>query len=314
MTSIRTRIIVVTSGKGGVGKTTVTSNLGMTLAQMGKKVLLLDADVSLRNLDLLLGLESRVLYTGADIIAGVCPLHMGLVKDKRQPHLYFCPLSSNKNKAPITRDELQSLIDEVYGVFDFILIDSPAGIDEGFQLAIGSVSEALIVVTPEITSIRDADKVIGILLGQQINKINLVVNRVRPVMVKSETMMSAGDIHEILSIPVIGVVPESELVIIASNRGEPLILGKEKSLPKSAFEDMAQRLIGTAVPFTNLEAASSLNPVKRFINIFRSKKSKEAEDFTEFPEMILPVKHAKPRPQDLREKPKSKLNKEDNEK
>nr|WKK50256.1 MinD [Ochrosphaera neapolitana] len=267
------RTIVITSGKGGVGKTTTTSNIGMALAQLEKKVLLLDADVGLRNLDLLLGLENRIMYTGVDVIMGTCKLEQALIKDKRQPNLFFCPLSSNQSKHPITKQQLKSLIEQVDPKFDFVLIDSPAGIDAGFQTAVAFVKEAFVVVTPEVTSIRDADKVIGILGAQEIEKIQLIINRVRPDMIKSETMMSVEDIKEILGIQLIGVIPDSERVIIASNRGEPLILEKAPSLPKIAFEDTAQRLLGKNIPFLNLELASSKNPVKRlFGNLLRSKK------------------------------------------
>ena len=267
------RTIVITSGKGGVGKTTTTSNIGMALAQVEKKVLLLDADVGLRNLDLLLGLENRIMYTGVDVVTGVCKLEQALIKDKRQPNLFFCPLSSNQSKTPITKQQLKQLIEQVETKFDFVLIDSPAGIDNGFQTAVAFVKEAFVIVTPEVTSIRDADKVIGILTAQEIENIKLIINRVRPDMIRSETMMSVEDIKEILGIELIGVIPDSERVIIASNRGEPIILDKVSSLPKLAFEDTAQRILGKNVPFINLELASSKNPVKRlFGNLIRSKK------------------------------------------
>ena len=183
------RVIVITSGKGGVGKTTTTSNIGMALARLGYNTLLVDADVGLRNLDLLLGLENRIIYTGLDVLADNCRLEQALITDKRQSKLTFFPLSSNQAKAPITKLQIQELISLLDDKYDFILIDSPAGIDEGFQTAVVPAQEAIVVVTPEVPSIRDADKVIGILVAQNIKKISLLVNRIRPKMVKTDDMM-----------------------------------------------------------------------------------------------------------------------------
>lgn len=257
------RIIVVTSGKGGVGKTTATSNIGMALAKLGKKVLLMDADVGLRNLDLLLGLENRIIYTGSDVLAGTCQIEQALITDKRQNNLVFFPLSSNQIKFSITKDQIQEFIQKLSPKFDIILIDSPAGIDDGFQTAIESAEEAIIVVTPEVTSIRDADKVIGILEARGISNLNLLVNRLRPDMVKAENMLSIEDIEDILGIQLLGVVPDSERVIIAANRGEPLVLNEKLSTPGIAFEHVARRLNGETVEFLNLDNNASGNPVKR---------------------------------------------------
>lgn len=267
------RIIVITSGKGGVGKTTTTSNIGMSLARLEQRTLLIDADVGLRNLDLLLGLENRIIYTGTDVLDGSCKLKQAIIQDKRESELAFFPLCSNQAKTPLTKEKIQQLIDMLEDRYDFILIDCPAGIDEGFKNAIEAVQEALLVVTPEVTSIRDADKVVGILEARDMKEISLIINRVKPKMIKSETMMSIDDVQGILGIPIIGIIPDSEQVIIASNRGEPLVLDKGDSLPKQAFEDIARRLIGEEVEFIDFEAAK--NPVKRlFKNIVRSKTSK----------------------------------------
>jgi septum site-determining protein MinD len=257
------RVIVITSGKGGVGKTTTTSNIGMALARLGHNTLLIDADVGLRNLDLLLGLENRIIYCGLDVLANICRLEQALIKDKRQPKLTFFPLSSNQTKVPITKSQLQELILLVNDKYDFILVDSPAGIDEGFQTAVHSANEAIVVVTPEVPSIRDADKVIGLLVSQQIKKISLLINRIRPKMVKTEDMMSIDDVKNILGIPLVGVIPDSEQVIIASNRGEPLVLEEKLSLPGLAFENTARRLVGEEVPFLSLDVPTSRNPMKR---------------------------------------------------
>ena len=218
------RVIVITSGKGGVGKTTTTSNVGMALARLGHNTLLIDADVGLRNLDLLLGLENRIIYTGFDVLNETCRLEQALIQDKRQPQLTFFPLSSSQSKTPITQEQIKTLIDLVIDKYDFILIDCPAGIDEGFQTAIVSAHESVVIVTPEVPSIRDADKVIGILVSKGIKNNNLIINRIRPKMVKNDDMMSIEDVKNILGIPILGIVPDSEQVIIASNRGEPLVL------------------------------------------------------------------------------------------
>lgn len=265
------RIIVITSGKGGVGKTTTTSNIGMALARLGQNTLLVDADVGLRNLDLLLGLENRIIYTGVDVIAETCRLEQALIQDKRQPKLTFFPLSSNQAKFSLTNDQIQGLILSLSPKYDFILIDSPAGIDDGFQSAVYTANEAIVVVTPEVPSIRDADKVIGILVSKEIKKISLLVNRIRPKMVRMDDMMSIDDVKNILGVPLVGVIPDSEQVIIASNRGEPLILDEKLSLPGRAFENTARRLTGEEVEFLNLDTQTSRNPMKRLLGNLMNK-------------------------------------------
>jgi septum site-determining protein MinD len=269
------RVIVITSGKGGVGKTTATSNLGMALARLGHNTLLIDADVGLRNLDLLLGLENRVIYTGFDVLNETCRLEQALIQDKRQPQLTFFPLSSSQSKTPITQSQMQELVDLVDNKYDFILIDSPAGIDEGFQTAIKPASEAIIIVTPEVPSIRDADKVIGILISQGIKNNKLLINRIRPKMVRSDDMMSITDVKNILGIPIIGVIPDSEQVIIASNRGVPLVLEDNVSLPGLAFENTAKRVDGQEVEFLDLDNTNKKNPVKRILGNFLNRKNQD---------------------------------------
>jgi septum site-determining protein MinD len=262
------RVIVITSGKGGVGKTTTTSNIGMSLARLGYQTLLIDADVGLRNLDLLLGLENRIIYTGLDVLNETCQLKQALIQDKRQQKLSFFPLSSNQAKTTITGAEVKSLIEQLEDTFDYILIDSPAGIDSGFLNAIECANEAIVVVTPEVPSIRDADRVIGLLMSKNINKINLIVNRIRPNMVKNDDMMSIDDVKNILGIPLLGVIPDSEKIIIASNRGEPIVLDNKNCLPRVAFDNTTKRLLGETVSFLDLSKASSNNPVKRIIKNF----------------------------------------------
>lgn len=248
-----TRIIVITSGKGGVGKTTVTANLGMTLAKMGHKVALVDGDFGLRNLDLLLGLENRVVYTAVEVLAGECRLDQALVRDKRQPGLVLLPATQNRKAEMITPNHMKWMIGELAPQFDFVLIDSPAGIEMGFKNAIAAALEALVVTTPEISAVRDADRVVGLLEASNISPARLIVNRLRPAMVEASEMMSVEDVGEILAVPLIGVIPEDERVITSTNRGEPLVLdSNSNSLAAKAFENIARRLCGETVPYLDL--------------------------------------------------------------
>ena len=263
-----TRVIVITSGKGGVGKTTTTSNIGMALARSGCTTLLIDADVGLRNLDLLLGLENRIIYTGLDVLNENCRLEQAVIKDKRQPKLAFFPLSSNRVDMPVNAEQIKELIGLLKAEYEYILIDSPAGIDNGFQTAIECANEAIVVVTPEVPSIRDADRVIGILMSKGVNQISLIINRIRPNMVKNDDMMSIEDVQSILGIDLIGVIPDSEKIIIASNRGEPIVLEDKNCLPGIALDNTARRLKGEKVDFLDLNSSNIKNPVKRIIGNF----------------------------------------------
>ncbi|NJN76295.1 MAG: septum site-determining protein MinD [Synechococcaceae cyanobacterium RL_1_2] len=242
------RIIVVTSGKGGVGKTTLTANLGVALSKLNKKVVLVDADFGLRNLDLLLGLENRVVYTAIEAIAGQCRLEQALVKDKRQPNLALLPAAQNRNKESITPTQMRKLILALTKVYDYIIVDCPAGIEMGFRNAISAAQEAIIVTNPEITAVRDADRVIGLLEAFGIKRINLIINRLKPKMVEKNQMMSVEDVLEILAIPLLGIVPDDEEVIIASNKGEPLVMSTAETKPAIAITNIARRLEGEKVP------------------------------------------------------------------
>ena len=247
------RVIVITSGKGGVGKTTVTANLGMTLAKMGYKVALVDGDFGLRNLDLLLGLENRVVYTAVEVLAGECRLDQALVRDKRQPGLVLLPATQNRKAEMITPNHMKWMIGELAPQFDFVLIDSPAGIEMGFKNAIAAAQEALVATTPEISAVRDADRVVGLLEASNISPTRLIVNRLRPAMVEASEMMSVEDVSEILAVQLIGVVPEDERVITSSNRGEPLVLETNTtSRAAQAFDNIAHRLCGEKVPYLDL--------------------------------------------------------------
>jgi septum site-determining protein MinD len=263
------RIIVITSGKGGVGKTTVTANLGMAIARLGHRVALVDADFGLRNLDLLLGLENRVVYTALEVIAGQCRLDQALVKDKRQEGLVLLPAAQSRSKESVNPDQMKKLLSVLAQKYEYILVDSPAGIEMGFRNAIAAATEALIVTTPEIAAVRDADRVVGLLEAQSIKKIHLIVNRLKPAMVQADQMMSVQDVQEILAIPLIGVIPDDERVIVSSNRGEPLVLAENISLPGVAISNIARRLEGEKVPFLDLMAEHD-NLINRIRRLFRS--------------------------------------------
>lgn len=249
----KNRIIVITSGKGGVGKTTATANIGMSIARLGYKVALIDADIGLRNLDLLLGLENRILYTAMDILEGQCRLDQALVRDKRWKNLSLLAISKNRQKYNVTQKNMQNLVKSLSSLgYQFILLDCPAGIDVGFINAICPADEAIIVTTPEITAIRDGDRVAGLLEANGIYNVKLLVNRIRPDMIKNNDMMSVSDVQEMLGIPLLGAIPEDNQVLIATNRGEPLVLKKKLTLSGIAFENAARRLIGKQDYFIDL--------------------------------------------------------------
>eukprot|EP00741_Cyanophora_paradoxa_P008468 tig00001333_g8195.t1 len=262
------RVVVITSGKGGVGKTTTTANLGMALARLGRQVCVLDADFGLRNLDLLLGLENRVVYTISDVLAGSCRLEQALVKDKRVTGLSLLPAAQNRTKEDVNSDQMMKVVDGLSEKFEYIIIDCPAGIEGGFQNAIAAAKEAVLVTTPEIAAVRDADRVVGLLEAYGINSINLIVNRLRPGMVQANDMMSVADVVEILAVPLIGVIPEDEKIIVSTNRGEPLVLDEKLSLPGLAFENVARRLEGEDVDFIDLETpyTSLFSKIKRLFS------------------------------------------------
>ncbi len=262
------RVIVITSGKGGVGKTTTTANIGSALAKLGNKVALVDADFGLRNLDLLLGLENRVVYTAIDVINGDCRLEQALVKDKRRSGLVLLPAAQSRGKEAITREQMKDLVNRLSSDYDYIIIDCPAGIEMGFQNAIAPATEALIVTTPEVAAVRDGDRVIGLLEANSINTIKLIVNRIKPEMVEANDMMSVEDILEILAIPLIGIIPDDEQIIVSSNRGEPLVLEEKLSLPGQTFQNIARRLTGEKVEFLKLANAHEnlLNRIRRWFS------------------------------------------------
>jgi septum site-determining protein MinD len=240
------RVVVLTSGKGGVGKTTTTANLGMCLARLGYQVALIDADIGLRNLDLLLGLENRVVFTAMEMFEGECELQQVLIRDKRWKNLMLVPISKNRQRYNITGENMHNLVELLISTasVDFILIDCPAGIDLGFVNAIAPAQEAIVITTAEITSIRDGDRVAGLLEANNVYEVNLLVNRVQADMIQRNDMMSVQDVQEILALPLLGAIPEDTNVIISTNRGEPLVLNKKLTLSGIAFENAARRLVG----------------------------------------------------------------------
>jgi septum site-determining protein MinD len=245
-------VIVITSGKGGVGKTTATANIGTALAVNGKKVVLVDADIGLRNLDVVMGLENRIVYDVVDVVEGVCRLRQALIKDKRYQDLFLLPAAQTKDKTAVSPAQMQDLCEKLKQEFDYVLIDCPAGIEQGFKNAIAGADKAIIVTTPEISAVRDADRIIGLLEASEIGSPRLVVNRVRMDMVKKGDMMNTEDMVDILAIEVLGVVPDDESIVVSTNRGEPAV-GDSKSLAGKAFNNIALRILGQEVPFLDLE-------------------------------------------------------------
>lgn len=237
------KAIVVTSGKGGVGKTTATVNIGAALAEQGKNVLLIDADLGLRNLDLMMGVENRIVYDVVDVLEGRCRLRQAVVRNKRNDRLALLPASQTRNKDALKEGQLKNLIQEVRDSYDFILIDCPAGIEQGFSNAVEGAEEAVLVCTPEIASVRDADRVAGLLAASEVDGVRLVVNRVRADLVRKREMMSVEDIEEILGLKAVGAVPEDPLVVRAANLGEPLIYSV-RSAAGQEYRKIAQKLAG----------------------------------------------------------------------
>ena len=246
------RVIVITSGKGGVGKTTTSANIGTALAKTGQKVILIDTDIGLRNLDLLLGLENRIVYTIVDVVEERCKLKQALVKDKKNPNLCLLAAAQTRDKSAVNQDQLKAICEELKEDNDFILIDCPAGIEQGFQNAIAGATEAIIVTTPEMSAVRDADRIIGLLEArEEIESYKLLLNRVRPNLIQSNDMMSVDDVVDILSCELIGIIPEDTGVITSTNKGEPIV-NDENSLAGKAYSNVARRIVGDEVEFLDL--------------------------------------------------------------
>jgi len=261
------RIITITSGKGGVGKTTTTANLSTALAMQGKKVVAVDSDIGLRNLDAVLGLENRIVYDLVDVVEGQCRLRQALIKDKRLPELYLLPAAQTRDKNAVNSVQMEQLCQQLRQEFDFVVIDSPAGIEQGFRNAIVGADEIIIVANPEMASVRDADRIIGLVEAAGKPEPRLILNRLRPEMVKRGDMMDVADVLEVLGVDLIGIVPEDEAIIIATNKGEPVVYEK-RSRAGRAFLNAAQRLLGEEVPLDEVEDAPSfMERIRRLMGI-----------------------------------------------
>ena len=248
------RRIVLTSGKGGVGKTTTTANVGAALAKRGHRVVLVDADIGLRNLDLVLGVEKRIVFDLVEVVEGRCQIRQALIKDKRLDNLAILPAAQTRDKTAVTELQFAQLVEQLGELCDYVLIDCPAGIEHGFRNAIAGANEAIVVTTPEVSAIRDADRVIGKLSERKL-PLRLIINRIRPQMVRAGDMLSVDDVCEILSAELLGIVPDDEEIIDTTNRGEPAVLSETAARLGAIYTKIARRLEGELVPFTNLESS-----------------------------------------------------------
>ncbi|MCR1899906.1 septum site-determining protein MinD [Irregularibacter muris] len=245
-------VIVITSGKGGVGKTTTAANIGTALALMGKSVVIVDADIGLRNLDVVMGLENRIVYDVVDVAEGICRLKQALIKDKRFDGLYLLPAAQTKDKTAINPKQMQELNEDLKKEFDYVIIDCPAGIEQGFKNAIAGADKAIVVTAPEVSAVRDADRIIGLLEANEIHNPQLVINKLRIDMVKKGDMMNIDDMIDILAIELLGVIPDDQSIVISTNRGEPAVVDNN-SLAGNAYRNVAERITGKEVPFMDLE-------------------------------------------------------------
>ena len=262
--SMAGKVVTVTSGKGGVGKTTATANLGAALAASGDKVVCVDADIGLRNLDVVLGLENRIVYDLVDIIEGRCRLRQALIRDKRLPDLFLIPAAQTRDKSAVSPSDMVRLCNELREEHDWILIDSPAGIERGFRNAIAPADVVLVVTNPEISAVRDADRIIGLIEAEEKGPALLVINRIRPNMVRRGDMLSAEDVLELLAVELVGMVPEDENIVTSTNRGMPVALnGKSKA--GQAFRNIARRLKGEEVPFVDMDDEGFFGRISRLI-------------------------------------------------
>jgi septum site-determining protein MinD len=251
------QVITITSGKGGVGKTTAVANLAVALAADGRKVVCIDGDIGLRNLDIVMGLENRIVYDIVDVIEGRCKLRQAMIRDKRFPDMYLIPAAQTRDKTAVSPSDMVRICDDLRPDLDFVLIDSPAGIERGFRNAIAAADKVLVVTNPEISSVRDADRVVGILEAEEKGTPALILNRLNPAMVKQHDMLSAEDVLDLLAIQLIGIVPEDESVLVGSNRGTPVAYD-QKSRAGQAFRNIAKRLQGQDVPFMDLDKHGGL--------------------------------------------------------
>lgn len=261
------QILTVTSGKGGVGKTTVTANLAAALAMIGKKVVAIDADIGLRNLDVVMGLENRIVYDLVDVVEGRCRLRQAMIKDKRQPELYLIPAAQTRDKTAVSPSDMVLICDQLREEMDYVIIDSPAGIERGFRNAVAPADMVLIVTNPEVSAVRDADRIIGLIEAEEKGPGRLILNRVKPAMVSRGDMLSVDDVLDILAVELLGVIPEDERVLVASNQGLPLVMhGVNGASAGEAFRNVARRLEGEDVPFEELvQKQTFMNRLRAFM-------------------------------------------------
>jgi len=259
-------VITITSGKGGVGKTTTTANIGVGLAMLGQRVVTIDSDIGLRNLDVVMGLENRIVYDLVDAVEGHCRLRQALIRDKRLSELYLLPAAQTRDKSAVSPEQMIELCDELRPDFDFVLIDSPAGIEQGYRNAVAPADRVVIVTTPEVSAVRDADRIVGLVEAEEKGPATLILNRLNPDMVRRGQMLSTEDVVEILAIDLLGIIPEDKQIIISTNRGTPVALdGKAPS--GQAFRNIAGRLLGQDIPFMPLKgSAGVLDRLARFIS------------------------------------------------
>jgi septum site-determining protein MinD len=248
------RVITVTSGKGGVGKTTFSANVSAALAELGKKTVAVDTDVGLRNLDIIMGLENRIVYDLVDVVEGRCRLQKSLIRDKRVATLHLLPAAQTRDKSAVSPDAMEKICAELRQMFDFTIIDSPAGIERGFQNAVIGADEVIIITTPHVSAIRDADRVIGLVEAADKQHIRLVINRLQPALVRRGDMLDIPDMLDILAVEPLGIIPEDESIVISSNRGELAAL-TNSSPAGQAYKNIARRLLGEEVPFLPLETS-----------------------------------------------------------
>jgi len=254
---VAARVITITSGKGGVGKTTTTANLAVALGLHGQRVVALDADIGLRNLDVVMGLENRVVYDLVDVVEGRCRLRQALIRDKRLSEVYLLPAAQTRDKTAVNPAQMAELCAQLRPDFDFVLVDSPAGIEQGFQNAVAGADEIIIVTTPEVSAVRDADRIIGLVEAGEKGPARLIINRIKPDMVRRGDMLDVDDVLEILRIDLVGIVPEDEHIIISTNKGLPIV--HEAALAAAqAFRNIARRIMGEDVPFLILGSSANL--------------------------------------------------------
>lgn len=264
------QVITITSGKGGVGKTTTSANLGTALAILGQRVVVIDADIGLRNLDVVMGLENRIVYDLVDVVEGRCRTRQALIKDKRFPELFLLPAAQTRDKDAVSPEDMQALCTELRREFDFILIDSPAGIEGGFKNAIAPADAIIIVTTPEMSAVRDADRIVGLVEAYEKGHPRLIINRIKPKMVARGDMMDTTDVVEILAIDLIGIVPDDENIVTSTNRGEVVVLDRSSDAGR-AFMNIAHRLMGQDVPFMVLGEKQGV--WSQFVNLFRTRRA-----------------------------------------